>query len=192
MIRTLDDKLYNLKDFTLDQIRDIAKVLSVPNSSKLNTFQLRHAIASLIIRTNALQKAPEQLQLTPTDIATKKRHNTIIRMINVVFSEKFLPGFLLTNDSKSRNDIETGVGGDMGCFWSYLSDEMNNSAVQLDELDLDDDPIDPIDPYKLIFAESIYPELFAERVVESELGPSDFTPTTGNVLREGILGSYKG
>ena len=194
-IRTLDKdnnstNIYYLKEFTLDQIRDIAKTMAVPNFSKLNTFQSRHAIASLVLRTQALLKAaPELAQLRPTDIATKKRYNTIVRMINVLFSEKYLQAYLNSNDSKSREDIEIGVGGTMGRFWTHLSEEMTNSTMLVNnnaEMDngavQNDNNLDAVDPYKLIFAESICNQEFEKKVVESDLDPSDFTVTTGIVL----------
>ena len=111
-----ESKLYYLKEFTLDQIRDITKTMAVPNFSKLNTFQSRHAIASLVLRTQALLKKPELVQLRPPDIATKLRYNTIVRMINVLFSEKYLQAYLESNNNKTRADIEIGVGGTMDRF----------------------------------------------------------------------------
>ena len=190
-IRTMEkeSKLYYLKEFTLDQMRDITKTMAVPNFSKLNTFQSRHAIASLVLRTQALLKKPELAQLRPPDIATKLRYNTIVRMINVLFSEKYLQTYLESNNNKTRADIEIGVGGTMDRFWTHLSKEMTNSAVQGNNKDNNDDDnsgvqVDnnTVDPYKLIFAESIDDVKFQERVDETDLNPSDFTVTTGTVL----------
>jgi hypothetical protein len=184
-IRTLDkdnnsSNVYYLKEFTLDQIRDITKTMAIPNFSKLNTFQSRHAIASLVLRTQALLKTPELAQLRPPDIATKLRYNTIVRMINVLFSEKYLPAYLASNDNKSREDIETGVGGTMNRFWTHLCEEMTNSTLQVDNND--ENRGVQVDPYKLIFAESIDNKSFLEKVEEADLDPSDFTATTGIVL----------
>jgi hypothetical protein len=177
--------------------------MAVPKCSKLNTFQCRHAIALLVLQTKAPQKALQHVQsllqlLRPTDIATKMRYNTIVWMINILFSEKFLRAYLQSNDSKSRGDIETGVGGTMGRFWSLLSDEMTNnneditnSATEV-QVDIDDEmsnsavQVDKnlvtVDPYKLIFAESINNITFQQRVEAAALDPSDFTVTTGIVL----------
>jgi hypothetical protein len=70
-----------------------------------------------------------------------KRYNTILRMINVIFSEGFVQGFLKWNDIRNRVDHETGVGGKMQKWFGAVHLAMyggNNVRPYNDVVDSDD------------------------------------------------------
>jgi hypothetical protein len=74
----------------------------------------------------------------------QKRYNTLVRLINCLFSENHIPRFLKMNDKRDRSDHETGDGGKMQRFFEDVhkalyprddDDQSSNSSMSDDDID---------------------------------------------------------
>jgi hypothetical protein len=122
---------------------------------------------------------------------TEKRHNTIIRLINVIFSEGYIEGFLKWNDQRTRFDHETGVGGKMQRWFSEVHDAMytvNNSGTEYDVIDNYDnnDDSNNTDEYGKIdlFVGHVNSEKIQQYINLANLDPSDYLMISSVILRD--------
>ena len=163
-----------LDSLTLQQLRDFAKRLTVSGSSRLNTFQCKHAIAVQVITYAAVSEGFTS-RSNESKKCNQKRYNTLVRLTNVIFSEDFLPTFLMLNDNHTREDHEVGVGGSMQYFWKDVS--LALSAKSFD--DEEEDPYGEIDHF-----EEDNDDTISKHIDEAIEDPKDYTPQSGQVLED--------
>ena len=72
------------------------------HTGSLSKFEIRKSIATYFQGMENL----EESGITPTNNASR-RTSTILRLVNVIFSEQFIEDLLKVNDAKSRQDHET-------------------------------------------------------------------------------------
>ncbi len=96
------DRVVDLNSLVVDHLRRLCKNLGVTHTGSLSKFEIRKAIASFFQGMENL----EQSGITPTTVASR-RTSTILRLVNVIFSNQFIEDLLKVNDAKSRQDHET-------------------------------------------------------------------------------------
>ena len=96
------DRVVDLNSLVVDHLRRLCKNLGVTHMGSLSKFEIRKAIARYFQGLNTM----EQSGVTPTTVASR-RTSTILRLVNVIFSERFIEDLLKVNDAKLRQDHET-------------------------------------------------------------------------------------
>jgi hypothetical protein len=175
---------FYLDGLTLQQLRHLARIFYVPHAHNLNKFMCRYNIAAAVMRRKVLDdtnvnKSHEAKNSGPTsNTSSSKRYNTIMRMINVLFSVDFLPQFLESNKNKSRYDFEIGVGGDMSRFWKNVSDELSNN------IDVNDSDLESCnDPYNESIIENNEGKENIEKIFSmTDINLGDYLKETPEVL----------
>jgi hypothetical protein len=96
--------IFDLKLLNVDQLRQHCRNVGVTNCGNSTKFQCRVLIATYFSYKKSLsdQGLSHQTQ-------EKRTTSTILRAVNVVFSDDFIVDFLAINDRKSRVDHETGT-----------------------------------------------------------------------------------
>ena len=107
-------------DLNLCQLRRFCRQIGVKQTAACNKDACRRAIAMLMEFENGLARAG----LHPQQKEAEAR-NTLLRMINVVFSPCFIDRFLALNDAKNRWDHETGQM--VKDFWKDAADAHNDN-----------------------------------------------------------------
>ena len=106
-IQLSNGKTYDLigKDLTVDQLRLLCKVFGAKGAGSMNKFDCRKALAmrKVLGRQYCIGKIVD-----PKD--NDSRHVTYIVLTNALFHGDFRDKFLSINNSKNRDDFETGVG----------------------------------------------------------------------------------
>ena len=119
-----EKQTFDFANLNIRQLRKVAASLGVRNSSRMVKDTILITMGQLSKIGVVVNDGNNILPTTTTVAAagvvggdTKrydtKRYNTIVRLINVIFSEGFVQGFLKWNDQRNRDDHETGVGGKM-------------------------------------------------------------------------------
>jgi hypothetical protein len=108
------------KDLNLCQLRRFCRQIGVKQTAACNKDACRRAIAMLINFEQGLSNAG----LDPKKKEALAR-NTLLRLVNVVFSPSFLDRFLALNDAKNRWDHETGQL--VKNFWKDAAEAHNDN-----------------------------------------------------------------
>ena len=100
----VDDKpvVFDLNTLTVELIRRLCKNIGVVNCGSFNKFECRKALATFLNYHDDLHNKGLSARS-----AAGRLTSTIIRAVNVVFSDSFRDGFLSVNDRKVRRDHET-------------------------------------------------------------------------------------
>lgn len=110
------------------QLQKLANKMGMKNSSRMKkeiillSLGTAAAIGSVITSDNIID-------ITTTTTTDSKRHNTIVRLTNVIFSDEFLDGFLQWNDQRTRADFERGVGGTMQRWLAQVHKAMYDTGT---------------------------------------------------------------
>ena len=96
------ERVVDLNSLVVDHLRRLCKNLGMTHTGSHSKFEIRKSIATYFQGMENL----EQSGITPTTVASR-RTSTILRLINVIFSEQFIEDLLKVNDAKSRQDHET-------------------------------------------------------------------------------------
>lgn len=116
-----------VKDLNLCQLRRFCRQIGMKQTAACNKDACRRAIAMLINFEQSLSNAG----LNPHKKEVYAR-NTLLRLVNVVFSPCFLDRFLKLNDNKNRWDHETGQM--VKNFWKDTADAHNDNEDQESDL----------------------------------------------------------
>lgn len=171
-----DGAQVSMETLKLKQLRLFAKQMGVSGSSKMNTFQCKHAIAALVLKFEIINQRSSAERIQATDMDAKRR-NTLLRTTNIILSEGYVDTFLSSNDQRSRADHEVGFGGGMQHFWKHVSTTM---SANLDDPE-DDDPFGTIDSF-----EDDSDDRIKVHIARATEDPKDFTPQSGAVLQQWV------
>jgi hypothetical protein len=96
------DRVVELNTLVLDHLRRLCKNLGMRHVGSLSKFEIRKSIATYFDGMDNMEKNG----ISPTTVASR-RTSTILRLVNVIFGERFIEDFLKVNNAKSRQDHET-------------------------------------------------------------------------------------
>jgi len=121
--RSNKDDILSFSKLNLQQLRDFSRLMGIPSSSEMNSFECRYSIAIACKRYQVVKgfSTVGGLSGESNINGNQKRYNTVVRLVNVLFSNDFLPLFLTANDCRTRDDYETGVGGQMQRYWKDIA-----------------------------------------------------------------------
>ena len=126
-IQLTNGKNYDLigKDLTVDQLRLLCKVFGAKGAGSMNKFDCRKALAMRKVLGH--QYCVGKI-VDPKD--NDCRHVTYIVLTNALFHSDFRDKFLSINNSKNREDFETGVGLNNKRLWSDIADWINDPTIE--------------------------------------------------------------
>ena len=138
--------LFDLKCLIVDHLRRLCKNVGVINCGSFNKFECRKALATFLKYQDKLQEKGLSARSTAGRLTS-----TILRAVNVVFSDNFRDNFLCVNNRKSRRDHE--VRNTHKLFWCQASVAFNTVVESpsgilnvspskqqvIDDFELDDD-----------------------------------------------------
>ena len=126
-IHLSNGKSYDLigKDLTVDQLRLLCKVFGAKGAGSMNKFDCRKTLAmrKVLGRQYCVGKI---VDLKDNDC----RHVTYIVLTNALFHSDFRDKSLSINNSKNREDFETGVGSNNKRLWSDIADWINDPTIE--------------------------------------------------------------
>jgi hypothetical protein len=126
-VKLKDGGQYNLKSLTVEQTRVLCRNIGVLNCGSMNKFCCRKAIANFITYQSSLMMAG----LNPRSNWARVT-STVLRAVNVIFSETFIDAFLTVNDRKGRKDHE--IGSTCKSFWIGAALAHNNCGEYNDDM----------------------------------------------------------
>ena len=176
-IQLSNGKSYDLigKDLTVDQLWLLCKVFGAKGAGSMNKFDCRKALAmrKVLGRQYCVGKIVD-----PKD--NDCRHVTYIVLTNALFHSDFRGKFLSINNSKNREDFETGVGSNNKRLWSDIADWINDPTIE------DSSKWYPIDDnvYKGHMKDGIEEGLSLDYT-------SRLTPVSGNVISKMVRNLLK-
>ena len=112
---------FDLRTLVVDHLRRLCKNVGVINCGSFNKFDCRKALATFLKYQDKLHN-----QGLSASSAAARLTSTIIRAVNVVFSDHFRDDFLSVNDRKSRRDHE--LRNTHKLFW-YQASMAHNTVV---------------------------------------------------------------
>ena len=118
--RTID--LTKLKS---EQLRELAQNFGCKGVGSSSMFECRQKLA---IRKTAGTTYENLAIPNPVSVASEKKTNTYMRVLNTVFLNDFFPRFISLNENKSRADFEAAGGGSpVKRFWVDVSEFVNDT-----------------------------------------------------------------
>jgi len=124
------DIRWDLGKLTSDQIQQLTANFGVKKQGSASSFQCclviqRHNVMSDVYDNNDI--------INPHVTGVEKKYNTLLRMINTVFSSEFIDDFIHLNDAKRRKDFEEAHGGSpVKAFWHEIAEYHNNATNNAD------------------------------------------------------------
>lgn len=102
--------------------------MTVPNATTMKTLLLKKSIAEVVMKCTTVEGTLASISKEKSE-PDYLRHNTIVWLINVLFSDQFLPCFLCPDDRRSRQDLEDGDGVKMDRFWDDVANEIKINEI---------------------------------------------------------------
>jgi hypothetical protein len=96
-----NETLFDLKTLIVDHLRRLCRNIGVVNCGSFNKFDCRKALATFL----KYQEKLDEKGLSASS-ASARLTSTIIRAVNIVFSDNFRHDFLCVNNRKSRRNHE--------------------------------------------------------------------------------------
>jgi hypothetical protein len=186
-----DGQLFDLTNVTTAQIRSVAKNIGINYAGSKTKFDCRVMMAQFITNSSNLDNRLKK------NWYSSKTTNTNFRLINVVFSEKFVNDLKRVNDRKSRQDHKSSNTYKMfwtnvtaaynSCIGSKVMKKNNGTPIEIDGYKNDDNNED----YTTILNDSdndrIYEELKCDTSIDLTMVESfDF-----KALRKKVLNLFK-
>ncbi|KAG7352899.1 hypothetical protein IV203_008947 [Nitzschia inconspicua] len=139
----IDISKLHLSKLHLSKLRKLAKNFGIKMISKMPSAVIRIHLARNAHIGSILDNATK-IKSPPSH--AKRMQNTIVRLVNVIFSHGFIQGLMKWNNHRKRADHETGVGGTMDRFFvqvhtaMYAIDEDDGGEEKIpDVADREDD-----------------------------------------------------
>ena len=114
-VKLSDGTHYDITDkkFTLDMMRKLASNFGVTCASKMKKEELRYTLANRSeVSSQVVAKNRKYV-----DHQKQQKFNTVVRLINTLFSDNFKDRLLSWNDSRNRTEQEMGDGSKMQRFF---------------------------------------------------------------------------
>ncbi|KAG7352829.1 hypothetical protein IV203_008877 [Nitzschia inconspicua] len=127
-----DQPAIDISKLHLSKLRKLAKNFGIKMISKMPSAVIRIHLAKNAHIGSILDNVIK-IKTAPTH--DKRMQNTIVRLVNVIFSHGFIQGLMEWNNHRKRADHETGVGGTMDRFFV----QVHTAMYAIDEDDGEDD-----------------------------------------------------
>jgi hypothetical protein len=110
----------DISNLNVAKIRKLACNMGVRQSSRM----AKDVILFTLARLSSIGEVIDMQKVSSTPVDDKKRYNTLVRLINTIFSEAFITDLLAWNDARNRKEHELGVGGKMQRFFVDVAEVM--------------------------------------------------------------------
>ncbi|KAG7367525.1 hypothetical protein IV203_030196 [Nitzschia inconspicua] len=116
-----DQPAIDITKLHLSKLRKLGKNFGIKMISKMPSAVIRIHLARNSHIGSILDNGTN---LRPPAPPEKIKQNTIVRLVNVIFSQGFIQGLMEWNNHRKRADHETGVGGTMDRFFVQVRTAM--------------------------------------------------------------------